>query len=75
MSFNYKLTEKEKHDKILKAISDQNGLTKLPLETDEADKTLIEQAFSKLLGYRARTSIDKKLLSGIFEPTKQFKTP
>ena len=58
---------------IVKAAHDEHGLARFGAE--KFDQKILEKAFSKLLGYEVRSSMDKKLLLGIFEPAKHVGTP
>ena len=56
----------------MKAAHDEHGLARFGAE--KVDQKILEKAFSKLLGYEVRSSMDKKLLLGIFEPAKHAGT-
>ena len=55
---------------ITRAIRDEHGLARLGRGCEEIDKNLTGKALSHLLEYKASTSMDRKLLLGIFEPVK-----
>ena len=59
-------------DLITEAVTDQHGRPRVGLGRDEVNKKLTEKAFSQLLEYKAKTSMDKKLLLGILEPAKHY---